>query len=105
MALHTWEFEQSERIVLMDKLRRGELAPGEAEAEAMRLGIGPLARSPDPNADPRNEAFWGLPMVLAWIMTRELSAVCETWPDWREDKEWWRPCGGRFLVTIQKVMS
>jgi hypothetical protein len=91
MALHTREeFEQSERDVLMDKLRRGELAPGEAEVEATRLGIGPLARTPDPNADPRNETFWGLAMVLAWITTRELSAVCWTWPDWREDKEWWR---------------
>jgi hypothetical protein len=92
----TWEEAEAEqdRVIkrgrLIEEVRRGKMTPDEAETEAKELGLGPLASTPDPIIfDPTNEALWGLLMVVAWIMTRELNAVRELWPDWRKQKEFW----------------
>ena len=42
------------------------MSPAEAEFEAKRLGLEPLASAPDPNDyDPMREPFWTLPMTVA----------------------------------------
>src|SRR5262249_22830966 len=65
---------------LLEKVRRGELMPDTAEAEAERLGLGKLVNTPDPlEFDPTEEAWWTLPMVIAWIACHSLEIVREYW--------------------------
>jgi hypothetical protein len=69
---------------LIEKVRRGELAPDTAEAEADRLGLGKLANTPDPSEfDPTQEAWWTLPMVIVWIAWRSPEMVREYWDRYR----------------------
>jgi hypothetical protein len=76
----------------------GRMTPEEAEAEAARLGLQKLAKTPDPTVlDPMKEVSWTLIMVLAWIMWRTMDAVrdhwdafrleCEEWVDWSKGRE------------------
>jgi hypothetical protein len=68
----------SRRDDLIGKVNHGTLSPEEAEAEATRLGLGPLAQRPDPAAlDPMAEAYWSLPMAVAWLAYRTPEAVRE----------------------------
>jgi hypothetical protein len=54
------------RDELIDKVQHGKLTPAQAEAEALRLGLGPFAKCPDPDRfDPMAEAWWSLPMAVA----------------------------------------
>ena len=65
--------------VLLRRARLGELNSEEAELEAKRLGLGPLASLPPSDAfDPKEKPLWSLPMVLAWIV----------WRDFREVRHW-----------------
>jgi hypothetical protein len=69
---------------LLEKVRRGELVPDTAEAEAHRLGLGKLANTPDPSEfDPTQETWWTLPMVIAWIAWRSPEVVREYWDRYR----------------------
>ena len=44
---------------LITMVQRGEMTPVDAESQAKRLGLGPLASEPDPNDyDPMREPFW-----------------------------------------------
>ena len=61
------------------------MSPAEAESEAKRLGMEPLASAPDPNDyDPMREPFWTLPMAVAWIAHRTQEAVRNWWDDYRK---------------------
>lgn len=56
---------------LIEEAKFGRMSPAAAEAEAARLGLPPLASSPDPKqCDPMVEAWWTIPMTIAWIMWR-----------------------------------
>jgi len=71
---------------LISKVRLGELTPADAESEARRLGLDPLASEPDPNKfDSMREAFWTLPMAVAWIAYRSPDAVRNWWQDYRKE--------------------
>src|SRR5262249_42297576 len=75
--------EFSIRDDLIDKVRRGEMKPAEAEAEAARLGMKPFAVEADPvEFDPFRETWWTLPMTITWIAWRSPDRV----------REWWDRC-------------
>jgi hypothetical protein len=75
---------------LIQRVAEGDLTCDEAEAEAERLGIGPLRCQPDPAAfDPMQEPFWSLTMVVAWISLRTKEAVREVWDDYRSACDEW----------------
>lgn len=80
--------EHTVRDDIIDKVRRGEMTPPQAEAEAVRLSIKPFASEPDPAAfDPMCEAWWSLPMAIAWITWRSPDRVREFWEPYRS--EYW----------------
>jgi len=79
-AKHRTEPELPPRQRLLEAVRTGELTPNAAEAEAERLGIGPLLAHPDPaDFDPMEQDRWTLPMTIAWIVWRTPEAVREHW--------------------------
>jgi len=88
-----WEtFEPSPRDILIHRVRVGEITPEEAEIEAQRLGVGPLATKPNPiDFDPSQMPDWSLPMALAWIAWRTTDAVREHCADYREKCLLWSP--------------
>jgi hypothetical protein len=78
------------RNELIERARRGELTGEQADAEAERLGVGPLLRRADPAGfDPTAEPHWDIPMALGWIMTSNVAAVREVWQRWRDANEFW----------------
>lgn len=86
-----WEkWEPSPRDTLIDKVRRGQLTPKDAEAEAGAKGIGPLAETADTvQFDPLRMPWWTLPMAVAWIAWREVPLVREHCADYRENCTHW----------------
>jgi hypothetical protein len=71
---------------LIDKVQYGKLTPAQAEAEARLLGLEPLAKCPDPSEfNPMAEAWWSLPMALAWIVWRSPDRVREYWDAYRRE--------------------
>lgn len=94
---------QDAREILIAKVDAGDLTPSEAEAEAARLGIGPLQTRPDPaRYNPMRQPWWTLPMAVAWIAYRTEDAVREWWPEYRaECTHWFDPDGqGQRLVPF-----
>ena len=76
------------RDELIDKVQHGKLTPEQAEAEALRLGLGlgPFARCPDPYSfDPMAEVWWSLPMAVGWIAWRSPDRVREYWDAYRQE--------------------
>src|SRR6187200_2838150 len=74
------------RNELIDKVRHGKLTPAKAEAEAVRLGLSPLARCLDADQfNPMGELQWSLPMVVAWIVWRTPHGVRENWDAYRQE--------------------
>ena len=60
------------RDQLIEEVKYGRMSPAEAEAEASKLGFGPLAATPDPRQfNPMDEVGWTLPMTVAWIAWRD----------------------------------
>jgi hypothetical protein len=56
----------------------GEIIGDEADAEAIRLGIGSLSHEPGPEEFRLEaETQWTLPMAVAWIAYRDLDEVGE----------------------------
>jgi hypothetical protein len=69
---------------LIDDVQHGRMTPEAAEAEAVRLGLPPIAPKPDPDSfNPMGEAWWTLVMALAWISWRSPRKVCEFWDVYR----------------------
>ncbi|MGH9553226.1 MAG: hypothetical protein ACRD3W_27850, partial [Terriglobales bacterium] len=67
------------------------MTPNNAESEAKRLGLGPLASESNPNDyDPMGEPFWSLPMAVAWIAYRTQDAVRNWWDEYRKEFSVWR---------------
>ena len=87
------------RDILIDRARRGEITPDEAEHEAQRLGFGPLATKPDPGEfDPDQMPWWSLPMAVAWIAWRNSASVREHCAESAEKCIYWIP--GSWNVPI-----
>ena len=76
----------TDRDLLYHKLQYGELTPQQAETEAARLGLKPLAPRPDPvSFNPMNETWWTLVMTCAWIARRSVDAVRDNWDTYRTE--------------------
>lgn len=70
------EGDNARREDLLRRAREGDLSPIEAEAEAERLGFGPLTAHPDPSLfDPAIKSHWSTAMVFGWIVSRDLAEV------------------------------
>jgi hypothetical protein len=86
---------------ILDRASRGEITPEQAEEEALRLGVGPLARRPDSDAfDPMKEPWWTLPMAAAWVIWRTPAAVRRVWQAYRSEvREWCGPVYYRVFAA------
>jgi hypothetical protein len=80
---------------LIEQANYGEITAEEAETEAVRLELGPFAKTPDPkDFDIMARPYWTLPMVIAWIAYRTSEAVTEWCDEYRQNcwhwiwKEW-----------------
>jgi hypothetical protein len=72
---------------IISRLRRGKIAPAEAEAELKRRGLPALIQSPDPqHYDPRSKTFWTPLQALAWIAFRDIDVVRRVSKDYRAKK-------------------
>jgi hypothetical protein len=88
--------EPDNRETLIGKASRGEISSDVAEAEAERLGVGPLARKPrESSFDPMSEPWWTLPMAIAWIAWRRPRQVVLCWDEYRLKCLVWRRVLGR----------
>lgn len=68
---------------LIEAVRRGRRSPEDAEAEAERLGLGPLSfKPPISDCDPMCAPYWTPIMVVAWIVWRTPEAVREAWSEY-----------------------
>lgn len=93
------DWQPSPRDILIDKVRRGQIAPEEAEQEAERLGFGPLATKPDPGEfNPDALHWWSLPMAVAWIAWRNSASVREHCAEYARQCFYWIP--GSWNVPI-----
>jgi hypothetical protein len=69
---------------LFEEVKYGRMTSDQAEAEAARLGLDPLAAVPDPQKfDPMAEPWWTLPMTVAWIVWRDEQDVLENYDPYR----------------------
>ena len=108
-------FVLSARDELLERARNGEITPKEAEAEAYRMGMAPLAGRPADNQfDPRGKPRWSLSMALAWIVWRDFDQVRQRDIEYRTECWNWQPsnvslpvprnkpscCSPMFAVTI-----
>jgi hypothetical protein len=81
---------------LIDDVQNGRMSPEAAEEEAVRLGLPPLARVPDPASyNPMGETWWTLVMAIAWIAWRSPRKVCEFWDTYRRECWDWHYRGVR----------
>jgi hypothetical protein len=92
--------EPDTRDSLIRKALRGDISPDDAEAEAKRLGLGPLARKPnESDFDPMIEPSWTLPMAVYWIVWRRPRQVLLCWDKYRLKCWAWRRVLGRFRLV------
>ena len=69
---------QDQRDHLIERARVGEITGDEADAEAVRLGLGSLSHTPAPGEfRPEAETLWTVPMAVAWIVYLDLDEVRE----------------------------
>src|SRR6516162_8545233 len=86
------DWEPTPRDILIDRVRRGELTPEDAEQEAERHGFGPLATKPPPTEfDPDKMHWWSLPMAVAWIAWRNSASVREHYAEYAQKCLYWIP--------------
>ena len=72
------------RDELIEEVKYGRISPAEAEAEASKLGFGPLATTPDPRQfNPMDDVGWTLPMTVAWIAWRDPQKVLQFYDPYR----------------------
>ena len=74
---------------ILQRAKRGEISPQQAEWEAMDAGCWPLAVQFPPGFDPLGERHWTLFMAAAWIVTRNPNHVCAVWNQYRTERTKW----------------
>lgn len=73
--------EDISRDEVIERVRRGQMTPDQAEAWAADQGTQPFAEPRTlQHFDPFQEVYWSLPMVAAWIIWRLPKAVLEVVP-------------------------
>lgn len=78
------KLERPGRDDLIEHVKYGRMSPDEAEAEAARFGLERLASSPEPRKyNPMGEAWWTLPMTVAWIAWRDPLEVLRCYDPYR----------------------
>lgn len=91
MTFTSGDYQPDIRDEILHRAHIGELRPEEAEAEAQKAGVGPLATDPSPDQfDPMKEPYWTLAMALAWIIWKEPNKVRSYWNDYRRECWVWR---------------
>jgi hypothetical protein len=84
-------YQPDARDDILHRAQIGELTPDQAEAEAGKAGIGPLAEEPPlPQFDPMEEPHWTLAMALAWVIWTDPDRVRSYWNDYRRKCWVWR---------------
>ena len=82
--------KQHPRDELLERAKHGEITGAEADAEAVKLGLGSLSRRPPADQfRPESMPHWTLPMVFAWIIHLDLDAVREWCAPYREECWHW----------------
>lgn len=70
--------QQDQRDKLLEQAKYGEISGEEADAEAIRLGLGRLSSEPELDEfRPEDLTHWTLPMAVAWIAYLDLDEVRE----------------------------
>lgn len=83
--------ERPGRDDLIDHVKYGRMTPEEAEAEASRLGLEPLAPAPDPlKFHPMDEVGWTLPLTVAWIAWRDPRQLLDWYDPYRAECLYWQ---------------
>jgi hypothetical protein len=78
--------DRSARDLLIHQVQYGEISPEQAEAEAARLGLAPLASKPDrASFNPMDETWWSLVMATAWIAWRSPERILEFYDPYRTE--------------------
>jgi hypothetical protein len=96
----------SERDYIIDCVGRGEITPEQAEVEAKKMGVGPLAAKPGPSTfDPMREARWSLEMVLTWFETQSADKVREVCNDYRKEVWEWQPTDAMGRAWVLRMRS
>jgi len=73
--------EDISRDEVIERVRRGQMTPDQAEVWAADQGTQPFAEPRTlQHFDPFQEVYWSLPMVAAWIIWRLPKAVLEVVP-------------------------
>jgi hypothetical protein len=73
--------EDISRDEVIERVKRGQMTPDQAEAWAANKGTQPFAEPRTiQHFDPFQEVYWSLPMVAAWIIWRRPQAVLEVVP-------------------------
>jgi hypothetical protein len=86
----TWEEIQALKDDLFERAKYGKITGAEADAEAVRLGLGPFSSLPSPDQfDPMAQQSWTLPMAVNWIAFRTIEAARNAWPAYREGCRHW----------------
>jgi len=86
----SWEAAQALKDDLFERAKVGEITGEEADAEAIRLGLGSLSHRPGPDEfRPEDETHWTLPMAVAWIAYLDLNDVREWSAPYREACTYW----------------
>ena len=81
---------QEEKEKLFLRAAHGEISGDEADAEAIRLGLGRLSHKPYPHEWRAEDlAQWTLPMAVAWIAYRNFDEVREWHAAYRENSWGW----------------
>jgi hypothetical protein len=79
------------RDSLFAALSYGKMTPEQAELRAKQSGLPPLAPQPRPaDFNAMLEAWWTLPMMIAWIAWRSHAEVVEAWDAYRLECNYWR---------------
>jgi len=82
-----------QRDQLVERAKRGEITGAQADAEAVRLGLGSLSSTPSSDAHrAEDEPHWTLAMVLAWIIYLDLDKV----------RDWSAPYRARCWLWVRK---
>jgi hypothetical protein len=85
------DYEPDQRDEILHRAHEGHLTPEQAEAEAAKAGVGPLAKEPaGVDFDPIAEPYWTLAMSLAWVIWREPGKVRDYWNAYRRERQVWR---------------